>query len=60
MTGKVLDPDPIFTVKDLQKILRIGRDSSYDLINKVGFQVSKRSKRVRRSVLIDYLEREAS
>lgn len=60
MTGKTLDFEPIYTVKDLQVILGIGRDSSYDLMNKVGFQVSKRSKRVRRSVLIDYLEREVS
>lgn len=60
MTGKISDPDLILTVKDLQEILCIGRDRSYELMNKVGFQVSKRSKRVRKSVLISYLEREAS
>ena len=60
MTGKISDSDLILTVKDLQEILSIGRDRSYELMNKVGFQVSKRSKRVRKSVLISYLEREAS
>ncbi len=59
MLKNIDNTEQIYTVSDLQKVFQIGRDSAYTLMHTVGFRVSKKSMRVRHSVLFQYLEKEA-
>lgn len=55
--------DPIMTVSDLRKELKIGRDAAYSLMNNSdfpSFAVSANRKRVRKSDLYEYMGKKVS
>lgn len=55
----MLDEYPaVLTVSDIQKILRIGRCSAYELINTPGFPVKKigRAIRIPKAAFIEWLK----
>ena len=55
--------DPAYDVKDIRKFLKVGRDRAYEIINDTKlptFFANKKSKRVLRSDLINYLKKQAA